>query len=249
VAPRFFVPGLDPADRVVPLPADEAAHLRRVLRLRPGAIVQVFDGHGHEWRAEVTQATSDRAAVRLVEPLEPARESSVVITLVVTVLKGDKMNAIVRDAVMLGVAAIRPVVAARSEGGLVNPGRQTRLERWRRTAVASAKQCGRAVVPPVHPWQTFESYLESSEADAGARLMLVEPAADVAATRLRDVPRPNRAALLVGPEGGWTRDEIAKSVDAGATPVRLGGRTLRADAVPLIALASCQVLWDEEVEP
>jgi 16S rRNA (uracil1498-N3)-methyltransferase len=249
VAPRFFVPGLDPAGRVVPLPADEAAHLRRVLRLKPGATVQVFDGHGHEWRAEVTQATRDHTAVRLVEPLEPAQESSVVITLVVTVLKGDKMNAVVRDAVMLGVAAIRPVVAARSEAGLANLGRQSRLERWRRTAVASAKQCGRAVVPPVHPWQTFESYLESSGADVGARLMLVEPAAGVAATRLRDVPRPDRAALLVGPEGGWTSGEIAQAVDAGATAVRLGGRTLRADAVPLIALASCQALWDEEEEP
>ncbi len=216
-----------------------------MLRLRPGAVVQVFDGRGREWRAEVTNVTRDGASVRVLERLEPAPEASVAVTLVMTVLKGDKMDAAVRDAVMLGAAAIRPVVAARSEVGLANLGRQSRLERWQRIAVASAKQCGRAVVPPIHPWQTLEAYLGSAASEEEVRLLLVEPAAGVAARRLRDLPRPERAAVLVGPEGGWTGAEIARALEAGVTPVRLGGRTLRADAVPLVALASCQILWEE----
>jgi 16S rRNA (uracil1498-N3)-methyltransferase len=244
---RFYIPGLDPAAGVVPLPPDEAAHLQRVLRLRPGAIVQVFDGGGQEWRAEVTSVTRRDATVHLLDRLEPVSEPAVAVTMVTAILKGEKMDAVIRDTVMLGAAAIRPLVTARTEVTPASLARRSRLERWHRIAVASAKQSGRATVPPILPWQTFDAYL-SSDPDVDVRLMLVEPGAGVTARPLAAVAPPRRAAVLVGPEGGWTDSEIARALEAQVEPVRLGARTLRADSVPLVALAMCYALWEDRRE-
>lgn len=242
--PRFFVPDLDASAEVVALPAEEAAHLGRVLRLRAGADVRVFDGAGGEWRAIVADVRRDAATVRLVEPVRAAPEPSMPITLVVSVLKGDKMDEVVRDAVMMGVQAIEPIESSRTEIAAGAVARSGRTERWHRVAVASAKQCGRAVVPRIAPARPFDVWLHESAAD-GARLMLVEPTALADARALRDLPKPDRVSLIVGPEGGWRAEEIGLAVGAGVVPVRLGGRTLRADAVPIVALAACQALWED----
>lgn len=243
VFPRFYVPALDPHQPDVVLPADEARHLGRVLRLGPGARVSVFDGRGGEWAAEVASASRDHATLRRLQPLTPAPETRMPVTLVMSVLKGEKMDEVVRDAVMLGVAAIVPMVTARSETSLAALTRGARAERWRRIAVASAKQCGRAVVPEIAEPATFDAVMTTS-VDA-VRLMLAEPNAHAArVVSLRDVP-VSPAHLLIGPEGGWTDEELARTDAAGAVVVRLGGRTLRADAVPLIALTALLSGWGE----
>lgn len=241
--PRFFIPNLDASQAIAALPDEEAGHLARVLRLRPGAEVHVFDGIGHEWRAEVAEVQGRRAAVRLIHPVAAAPERRVPITLVLSVLKGDKMDDVVRDAVMLGVSAIRPVVSTRTEVSPSVLARSGRAERWRRVAVSSSKQCGRACVPPVHDVVRLDAWLRA-EAPEPARLMLVEPGAPVAAVPLREIHPPAAAALIVGPEGGWTREELEAAVAAGVRLVSLGPRTLRADAVPLVALAMCEAIWE-----
>jgi 16S rRNA (uracil1498-N3)-methyltransferase len=218
-----------------------------VLRLRPGAIVQVFDGSGQEWRAEVRTVTRRDAAIRLLERLEPVSEPAVAVTVVTAILKGEKMDAVIRDTVMMGAAAIRPLVTARTEVPPATLTRRSRLERWHRIAVASAKQSGRATVPPILPWQTLDAYL-ASDPGADVRLMLVEPGAGVMARPLAAVAPPRRAAVLIGPEGGWTDREIARAMEAQVECVRLGARTLRADSVPLIALAMCYALWEDRRE-
>src|SRR5919206_743785 len=112
---RFFAPSLDPGDETVVLPRDEAEHLTRVLRLTVGDTVAVFDGRGREFLARVASAARRDVRVQLVSRREPAAEPSVSLTLAQAVLKGDKMDDVVRDAVMLGVTAVQPLVAKRSE--------------------------------------------------------------------------------------------------------------------------------------
>lgn len=241
--PRFFVPDLDPSEPLVALPADEAAHLGRVLRLRAGADVRVFDGRGHEWHATVADVHRDRASVRILESVSPAPESRVGIALVVAVLKGEKMDDVVRDAVMLGVHDIQPIVSSRTEVSMAAVERSGRTARWQRVAVSSAKQCGRAVVPTVHPVRPLDAWLQHLD-PADLHLLLVEPSAGITVMRLRDLDRPSRASLVVGPEGGWDSAEIGAATNAGLVPITLGARTLRADAVPLVALAVAQALWD-----
>jgi 16S rRNA (uracil1498-N3)-methyltransferase len=243
---RFFAPSLDPGDETVELPRDEAEHLMRVLRLGVGDTVAVFDGRGHEFLAKVATTARRDVTVQLVSRIEPAAETTVALTLVQAVLKGEKMDDVVRDAVMLGVAAVQPIVTARSETTVAMLMRSARVERWRRVALASIKQSRRATLPEVRMPLTLETYL--GDPPAALRMMLVEPSASDGAASLSVLQQqttPHDAALLVGPEGGWTEHECAAAVRAGVQLVTLGGRTLRADAVPVAAISVLQFLWND----
>jgi 16S rRNA (uracil1498-N3)-methyltransferase len=244
VRPRFHVPAADAASARVELPEDEAEHLVRVLRLGVGDEVEVFDGRGGLWRAEVVHATKKSAAVRPIEALPAARELRVPITLVMSVLKGDKMDDVVRDAVMLGVAAIQPVVSERAETSMAALARSSRIARWERVAVSSAKQCRRAVVPPVHHAMPMDWYW--NEAADAARVMCVEPSAAIGdVLPVREVPKAPAAHVIIGPEGGWSVTEVAAAHESGAILMSLGSRTLRADAVPMVALTALLTTWGE----
>jgi 16S rRNA (uracil1498-N3)-methyltransferase len=246
---RFHAPDLAPGAEVVDLPDEESHHLTRVLRLRAGDEVQVFDGRGHEYRARIEQIARGAARVRILAPIEPAAEPRVHATLVQAVLKSDHMNAVVRDATMMGVAAIQPVVTARAQVSLNALRRGRAVDRWRRTAVASVKQCRRAVVPVVHEPATFDAYLKAASAEERLCLMLVEPGVHAPALRdpdtLQRLPRPSHADVLVGPEGGWDQAEVDAAVSAGCSLLTLGQRTLRADAAPVVAIAVLQFVWGD----
>ena len=152
---RFFAPSFDPGDEMATLPRDEAEHLTRVLRLGVGDTVAVFDGRGHEFLARVASALRRDVRVQLLSRIEPAAESGVGLTLAQAVLKGDKMDEVIRDAVMLGVAAVQPIVTKRTESTVAALMKGARVERWRRIALASVKQSRRAVLPDIRMPQTL----------------------------------------------------------------------------------------------
>jgi 16S rRNA (uracil1498-N3)-methyltransferase len=232
----------------VTLPDDEAEHLTRVLRLEAGDAVRIFNGHGAEFDAVVDRASRTGVSVRVGAPRSAATEARVAITLVQAVLKGDKMDDVVRDAVMMGVAAIQPVVTARTEVTIASLDKGRRPERWERVAIASAKQCGRAVVPSIAGTMPFDAIpaAVATVALPSPALMLVEPGASPDAVTLADLDRtpPRGATVLVGPEGGWTAAEI-EAASGPCRAVTLGGRTLRADAMAVIALAALYARWNE----
>jgi 16S rRNA (uracil1498-N3)-methyltransferase len=244
---RFFAPALDAGDETVLLPRHEAEHLRRVLRLGVGDTVSIFDGRGNEFLARVASIVRRDVRVQLLSRVEPPAEPTVALTLVIAVLKGDKMDDVVRDAVMLGVAAIQPIVTKRSETTVAMLLKSARVDRWQRVALASVKQSRRAVLPEIRVPLTLETYLE--EPVSGPRLMLVEPRAAVAGVEqlsaFHGSPPPPDAAVLIGPEGGWTEPEWNAARSAGVRLVTLGHRTLRADAVPIAAISVLQFLWGD----
>jgi len=237
--PRFLA-AIDPLSGTARLPEDEARHLSQVMRLRAGDDIAVFDGAGREFRARVDQITRDGATARLIEEQLAAPEPAVRVTLAQAALKGEKMDDVVRDATMMGVAAIEPLVTAHTAAHL-KEGRAP--DRWRRIAVASAKQCRRAVVPVIGEGMRFDQWIAR---DASAfRALLVEPSAriDGRPASSLDGERPPSATVLIGPEGGWSAPEIDAAVAAGYVPMTLGRRTLRADAVPVVALSVLQHVW------
>ena len=248
VRPRFYAPALNSTGEqeknIVELPDEEAEHLSRVLRLGVGDEIDIIDGRGGLWRAEIVQAGKKSASVRPLDRGIAARELDVPVALVMSVLKGDKVDDVVRDAVMMGVTSIRPVVSERSETSLAAMARGTRIARWQRIAVASAKQCGRAVVPKIHDAVPLDwMWTEKPE---GLRLMCVEPSAALGdVLPVHTVPKPKAVDLIIGPEGGWAVSEVAAAHDSGAILMSLGGRTLRADAVPMVALTALLTTWGE----
>ena len=245
--PRFFAPDLGAGTDLVTLSREEARHLTRVLRLAAGDTVTVFDGRGNEFLARVEDVARDQVAVRPLRRTESAEEPSVTLTLAPAVLKGNKLDHVVRDATMLGVAVIQPLLTLRAnvpasawrQGGAV--------ARWQRIAVASAKQCRRAVVPEVRPPLELEGFVGVDE--SALRICLVEPNPRSDKIRglgvLRADATPRSATVAIGPEGGWTEEEIALATAHGFVPLTLGDRTLRADAAPIAAVAVLQFLWED----
>jgi 16S rRNA (uracil1498-N3)-methyltransferase len=240
---RFYVPGLDPAQEIAALPRDEAHHLTKVLRLAVGETVHVFDGEGNEWRALVASAGRDRAEVRLLDRVV-VRAPKVALTVVQAVLKGEPMDDVVRDATMIGATAIQPLLTERTtvKASLL----ATATDRWRRIALASAKQCGAATLPRIGEVQALDDWL-GRDAPKPA-FILVEPGVAKTPLTVRQLasrPVPAQASLLVGPEGGWTEDERERAIAAGYLPLSLGPMTLRAASVPLAAAAALLSIWDE----
>lgn len=237
--PRAFHSTLHPSS--ITLSDDESAHLLRVLRLRPGAELLVFDGRGHQRAGVISESTKTRATIALGDEVPAAVEMGTAITLAQAALKGDKMDDVIRDATMMGVARIRPLVTMRTvvPRGAVE---QTRAhERWARVALASAKQCGRAVLPIIEPARTWDELLADAAAPA-CRLLLAEPSTGTVGGALPDEP-PSAALIAIGPEGGWAPDEVTRALSAGYRPMSLGARTLRAESAPLAALAVLTWAW------
>ena len=241
---RFYAPALA-FDRAIELPADEAHHLARVVRLKAGDEVAVFDGRGHEALARVDTIAGLRVIVTAIEKREPVGEPAVAITLAQALLKSDKMDRVIRDAVMLGVAAIRPFTSAHTEVPRAAIERGGRQQRWDRTVISSAKQCGRAVVPPVLSTTDFQELL-AAERDHEC-LMFVEPAHEAGPDGLASLETrvPAKATILIGPEGGWDPQEIKDAVAAGVTLLTFGRRTLRADAAAAAAIAVLRYVWKD----
>lgn len=244
---RFYAPNLVAGVSRVELPRDEAEHLNRVMRLKAGDVVRVFDGRGREFEGRVESVARSAVSVTLGTEVQPAPEPRVSVVLAQAVLKGDAMDQVVRDAVMLGVTRVVPLATSRCEARVERLVASGRVERWQRIAVASSKQCGRAVVPEVGAPDGLGACLS---AHAGApRYLLAEPSLEaaraVAFRGLACLPAPDRALLLVGPEGGWAPEEVQRALAEGCEAITLGPRTLRADAAAVIALAALQCAWGE----
>ena len=179
---RFYVPDAREPGSEIDLPDDEAQHLGRVLRLKAGDSLAVFNGRGDEFAAVVDRRRRSRAwRCGWRNARRRKAELAVSLTLAQAVLKGDKMDDVVRDAVMLGFAAVQPIVTVRSEVSLAALTRGDRRERWHRVAVSSAKQCGRAVVPAIAPPVAFDGPASLAHLPS-PQFLLVEPGASPAAT-------------------------------------------------------------------
>jgi 16S rRNA (uracil1498-N3)-methyltransferase len=242
--PRFFVPDLDPGQDRAVLSREEAHHLTRVLRLGAGDEVGVFDGQGREFRGRVSSTTRGAVTISLLEPLAATAPPPVALTLVQAILKTDAMDQVVRDVTMTGVQAIQPVISGRTTVKIARLSKG--LDRWRRIALASAKQCGRSTLPTLKEPVPFTNWLDGRGTDPA--FLLTEPSLASGAVTVRQLvakPIPPAASIVAGPEGGWTPEEYASALERGCVPLTLGGLTLRAEAAPLAAVAVLLGIWSE----
>jgi len=229
---RFLVETCAGGDGRARITGDEFHHLSRVLRLRIGDEVSVFDGRGSGCRAAIESMARGTAVVLLGEHEDGAVEPSTRVTLYQAIPHGERMDWIVEKSTELGVAAIVPVV---TERGVVRPGHKdwNRLMRWQRIALSAAKQSGRLVVPPIAEPLDLATALEAPSQHARVIFQIggAEPLAILrkgAGTAIH---------LLVGPEGGFTEPEIQAARAAGWTAAGMGRRILRTDTAAAVAVA------------
>jgi 16S rRNA (uracil1498-N3)-methyltransferase len=231
---RFFAPpsAFNFSQHIVTLTADEARHLREVLRLKPGDEVSVFDGAGKEYRARVVQARRESAELELAEEIATARpESPLQITLAVALLKGEKFDLVVQKATELGVTKIVPLITRYADIKLRDESDSSkRVTRWQRIALEAAKQSGRAVVPKVENPNPFASVLTNPCS------LLFSEREGHGLTRMDT----DTVTAIVGSEGGWSDEELDQARDAGAQIITLGGRIMRAETAAITAAALLQ---------
>jgi 16S rRNA (uracil1498-N3)-methyltransferase len=224
--------------------AGEAHHLARVLRLRPGALLEATDGAGRLYTVRLDGLGADQAWGTIQAADAGTAESPCAITLAAAVLKGERMTWLVQKATELGVARVVPMTTGRGVVRAAGDRPSGRHARWQRVAREAVKQCRRAVVPVVEPPRPFADVLAEVPGHAVA-WALWEGGGRPLAEAARQVGQPRRLLLLVGPEGGFTRDEAAMAEAAGARLIGLGPRILRAESAALAALAVCQHLFGD----
>jgi 16S rRNA (uracil1498-N3)-methyltransferase len=223
------------------LPAAGAYHVARVLRMREGGTLNVFDGAGQEYQAEIARVEGDAVTVRLGTQASAPTESPLKITLVQGVSRSERMDWTLQKATELGVAAIAPVLTARSVVRLDDKQAQKKQGHWRGIVIGACEQCGRARVPAVAAPITLREYLSTVRKD-GMRLVL-SPSAPGSLAGLASLP--SKIELLIGPEGGLDDDELLLAQKAGFMPVRLGPRVLRTETAAVVALSVMQALWGD----
>ncbi len=225
----------------VSLPSAGAYHVVRVLRMREGAPLIVFDGTSGEYQAEITRIDHDAVTVRLLQHTPGTAESALKITLVQGASRSERMDWTLQKATELGVAAIAPVLTARSVVRLDEKQAAKKQTHWRGIVIGACEQCGRTRVPTVAAPTTLRNYLANTRKE-GLRLVL-SPSAPGSLAGLTTLP--NKVELLIGPEGGLDDDELSAARAAGFTPVRLGPRVLRTETAAVVALSVLQALWGD----
>jgi 16S rRNA (uracil1498-N3)-methyltransferase len=238
---RFFAPpsAFNFSKRNVTLTADEARHLREVLRLKAGDEVQVFDGEGREFRAVVSQARREFAELELGDEIaSPKPESPLKLTLAVALLKGEKFDLVVQKGTELGVNKFVPAVTRYADIRLRDESDAAkRVTRWQRIALEAAKQCGRSIVPEVEMPMAFDTLIRE-ETNC---LMFSERGGQALNTDLKT----KSLTAIIGSEGGWSDEELDQARAAGVSITTLGGRILRAETAAIATAVLLQHLYGD----
>jgi 16S rRNA (uracil1498-N3)-methyltransferase len=224
------------------LPERAAVHVVRVLRMRAGDALVVFDGAGAEHEAEIVAVRGERVDVRVGLPREAAPESPLAITLVQGVSRGERMDYTIQKATELGVARIVPVLAERTVVRLDAAQAARKLEHWRGIAISACEQCGRATVPEVAGARRYDEQLAEASGPADPRRIRLVLSPDGTHSPADLPPVLREVELLVGPEGGLSEAEERLAMTRGYVGLRLGPRVLRTETAAAAAIAVLQAL-------
>ncbi|MCB1768519.1 MAG: 16S rRNA (uracil(1498)-N(3))-methyltransferase [Candidatus Competibacteraceae bacterium] len=216
-------------------------HVIRVLRLKPGASLTLFNGEGGAFAATLLEVGRREAWAQVLEALPGEVESPLRIMLAQGVARGDKMDFTIQKAVELGVAVIQPLFAERGGVDLTGARLTRKVEHWRNVVIGACEQCGRNRLPALQEPRLLADWL-AQPAETGLRLLLNPQAMQ----GLRGLEPPmGPVTLLIGPEGGLSLAEINQAQAAGFTGVRLGPRILRTETAGVATLAALQALWGD----
>ncbi len=238
--PRFYVDcPLEPQSEIE-LPEGVANHCARVLRLKAGAELTLFNGAGGEYAAQLLSVEKRRVTARLSEWLDREAESPLQVEIAQCISKGDRMDYTVQKSVELGATKIMPLSAERTVVNLKGERAKKRRNHWQGVVIGACEQSGRNHVPQVEPIANYKQWI--TQPRDGLKLVLHHRAAQ----DLRAMDRPTGPiTLLIGPEGGLSEQEIALAEQAGFVSVCMGPRVLRTETAALSMLSVLQLLWGD----
>ena len=237
--PRFYVPQPQILNGVLKVEGSEVKHIRKVLRLKAGDQVIIFDGLGKEYAGIIVEEESSSVMIKIQNIFFSKKDSPLEVTLAQSLLKGEKMDFLIQKATELGVKEIIPFFSSRSVPLLEKSRRLKRLHRWERIAIEASKQCGRGVVPKIESLQDYSEMLQTASPDT-LRLILWEREGIKLKEILDRLEEKTKIFFIIGPEGGFSQEEVGEAKKVGFIPVTLGTRILRAETVSLCLLSILQ---------
>ncbi|MBT9165821.1 MAG: Ribosomal RNA small subunit methyltransferase E [Chloroflexi bacterium] len=246
---RFFVDPKCIKDRKAELRGSDASHLYNVLRLKDGDLIELFDGGGRVYQAQINSGGRDQVNLTLLG-VDDAPPAGLSISLGQAMLKNKKMELIVQKCTELGVKSIHPFISSHSKAAAPD---QEKIRRWQRIILESCKQCNQPYPPACHPAHPLTDILTgaSTGASAGAtdfdlRLICWEkPEAPPLRQVVEKTFNPDSILVLTGPEGGFSSGEIKLARAAGFLPVGLGPRILRAETAAIVIIALLQYIFND----
>ena len=240
--PRFYCPPPLPLSGSFDLPPDAAHHAARVLRLREGDAVQIFDGNGNECHGMIAEIGGKRVVVGNIAAVNTDRESPLQVVLAQALSSSEKMDWVIQKATELGAAEIQPLDTERSVARLTAERAAKRIEHWQQVAISACEQCGRNLLPKLHAPLDIMVWLQQMQKTADAKFILLPQGA----ISLHTQAKPHgKVALLVGAEGGFTQAESDAALHCGFIPIRMGARVLRTETAAIAGLAALQTLWGD----
>ena len=238
--PRIYHPEIIHQLGVLTLSEDASAHVGRVLRMKPGQEVLLFDGSNAEFSAVITEVNKKSVLVNITDRTERSSESPLDIHLGQVISRGDKMEFTIQKSVELGVNVITPLISERC-GVKLDPKRfEKKLLQWQKIIIAACERCGRTHLPVIRPIMKLEDWC--AEQDDALKLNL-HPRAKYS---INTLPQPiEKVRLLIGPEGGLSADEITMTEEYQFEETLLGPRVLRTETAALTAITALQVRFGD----
>ena len=238
--PRLYVDSNLASNELFSLPKDSAHHVSRVLRMRSGQRLWLFNGQGSSQLAEIVEIDRRQVQVRLVGEQEEGRESKLELTLCQCVSRAQHMDYTLQKAVELGVTRIVPILSEFSNVRIAEDRQDTKLNHWRQVIISATEQCGRSRLAELEAPMSLEDWFGM---DKNQVRLILHPGA---AKNFGDItPTSSQVTILCGPEGGLSEDEVKSALAQGYIEVAMGPRILRTETAPVAALSVCQFLWGD----
>lgn len=241
--PRVYIDALPKDTAELALNRETSHYLSRVLRLPVDAKIAAFDGKGGEYAARITQIEKHQTTIALGRFNPDNHESPLSVHLAIGISRGERMDFVIQKATELGVCSITPLFSDRCEVKLKADRQDKKLHHWRKVAVSACEQCGRNLLPVINAPSSLTEWVTCS--DQALKLMLhLEGESPLEGSK-----PPQSVALLIGPEGGLTENEVKQALDSGFKALQLGPRVLRTETAPLAALSILQYRWGDLKSP
>ena len=237
--PRFYCPELNKSHELLNLPPQAHRHAIQVLRLKEGARINLFDGKGLEVSAELQKVSKRESFASISSQINEKNESPLPVRLIQSISRSNRMDYTLQKAVELGVTEIVPVITTRCNGQFSGPRADKKRTHWEGVIISACEQSGRNVVPTLADIQDYEEMLAGY--NQGTRLIL-EPQAEEG---FKNLQLQSEVSLLIGPEGGFSDEEVQQAIISGFQVVKFGPRILRTETAAISAIAVIQTLWGD----
>jgi 16S rRNA (uracil1498-N3)-methyltransferase len=236
---RAYIEPTDSVGQSIDLPAAVFQHLVKVLRLGNGALLEVFNGHGRRFKAELTEVGKKRASLNVLEELESTPESPLHTHMGLVMSKGDRFDYALQKATEMGVTSITPLTSERCDLKLNAERSEKKMAHWHGVIASACEQCYRDTLPILYPIRSLADWVTTQNSD-------VQLVFHTAAHQPQwPMDTPQAVSFLVGPEGGLTEGEVALSHTNEFNSWQLGPRILRTETAPIAILSLLQMKWGD----